>query len=383
MKWFFSGSLMACLSVGSVAAAEVPSLLLQIKAVQKEGVGNVSASKAWRELIKCGPDALPDILAGFDDASPLAANWLRSAVETIADDGLAAGKLLPVAKLEAFVRDTRHAGPARRLAYDYLVRIDPSTPDRLLPSMLNDPGHELRRDAVAVILKQAQEALDKKAQPAATALYKKAFEFARDRDQVQLIGERLGKLGVTIDLTSHFGFITRWMIVGPFDNTNGVGFGTVFPPDKGVDLKAVYIGKKDQKVGWKEHVTKEPLGLVDFNKIIDALHGVTAFAQTEVISPEERPIEIRATSNNAIRIYLNGKEIFFRDEYHHGTRMDQHVGKGVLKAGRNEVLVKVCQNEQTESWAQQWNFQLRLCDALGGAVPVTVVAAKTGPAGQE
>ena len=53
--------------------------------------------------------------------------------------------------------------------------------------------------------------------------------------------------------------------------------------------------------------------------------------------------------------------------------MDQHVGRGVLKAGRNAILVKLCQNEQTEAWAQEWSFQLRVCDAIGGAVPVTMV----------
>jgi hypothetical protein len=53
-------------------------------------------------------------------------------------------------------------------------------------------------------------------------------------------------------------------------------------------------------------------------------------------------------------------------------RMDQHVGQGTLKAGRNEILVKVCQNEQKEDWAQLWSFQLRVCDNLGGAVPVSI-----------
>jgi hypothetical protein len=47
-----------------------------------------------------------------------------------------------------------------------------------------------------------------------------------------------------------------------------------------------------------------------------------------------------------------------------------------LKAGRNEILIKVCQNEQTDAWAQKWSFQLRVCDALGGAVPLTVVTEK-------
>jgi hypothetical protein len=31
-------------------------------------------------------------------------------------------------------------------------------------------------------------------------------------------------------------------------------------------------------------------------------------------------------------------------------------------------VVKVCQNEQTEPWAQNWAFQLRLCDATGKAI---------------
>lgn len=368
LVWF----ILCALLLPDEAAAQVSSLVAQIKAVGKEGRGHVEAARAWQELVKQGVKVLPEALGGLDDANPMAANWLRGAVETIAEEALATGQPLPAAQLEAFVRDTRHTGIARRLAYDYLVRVDPSIPDRLLPGMLNDPGHELRRDAVAVVLKQAQENFDKDNKPAATAAFKKALEFARDRDQVELVAERLKKLGVEIDLTSHFGFVTRWMVAGSFNNVKGVGFHTVYPPEKGVDLQTSYVGKDNQKVAWREHVTTEALGLVDFNKIIAHLHGVTAFAYAEVISPSERPIEVRATSNNAIRIFLNGKEVFAREEYHHGTRLDQHVGKAILKAGRNELLVKVCQNEQKESWAQQWSFQLRLCDYLGAAVPVTV-----------
>jgi hypothetical protein len=50
--------------------------------------------------------------------------------------------------------------------------------------------------------------------------------------------------------------------------------------------------------------------------------------------------------------------------------MDQHVGRGKLRTGRNEILVKVCQNEQPEEWAQVWSFQLRVCDPTGGKVPL-------------
>ncbi len=34
----------------------------------------------------------------------------------------------------------------------------------------------------------------------------------------------------------------------------------------------------------------------------------------------------------------------------------------------NVLLLKVCQNEQEQSWAQDYKFQLRVCDATGSAV---------------
>ena len=55
-------------------------------------------------------------------------------------------------------------------------------------------------------------------------------------------------------------------------------------------------------------------------------------------------------------------------------------GRGVLKQGRNEILVKICQNEQNDNWAQSWGFQLRICDALGGAVPYKVLMEKPAAA---
>ena len=34
----------------------------------------------------------------------------------------------------------------------------------------------------------------------------------------------------------------------------------------------------------------------------------------------------------------------------------------------NVILVKACQNSQTDSWARQWDFQLRVCDPDGAAI---------------
>ena len=39
-----------------------------------------------------------------------------------------------------------------------------------------------------------------------------------------------------------------------------------------------------------------------------------------------------------------------------------------LKAGKNTILVKVCQNEDVKDWTKEWEFQLRVCDATGTAI---------------
>src|SRR5262249_45156088 len=99
-------------------AAEVDALLARIKAAGREGAGNAEAGKAWRELAQRGPEALLPALTAFDGAAPAAANWLRTAADTLAERALAAGQALPADKLEAFVKDTRHAGTGRRVAYE-------------------------------------------------------------------------------------------------------------------------------------------------------------------------------------------------------------------------------------------------------------------------
>ena len=52
------------------------------------------------------------------DSSPLSANWLRAAVDTIADRG---GKLLQQALLD-FIADQKQEPRARRLAFELIQK---------------------------------------------------------------------------------------------------------------------------------------------------------------------------------------------------------------------------------------------------------------------
>jgi hypothetical protein len=365
------------LALGAPAAVlAADAALARIKAVGREGAGGARAAAAWRELSRRGPDALPEILAAMDDANPGAANWLRLAAGAIAERAAAEDRPLPLGELERFVLQTRHAAGARRMAYEWLARADPSAPDRLLPGMLRDPSPELRRDAVAAAIKEARALRGKGRKAEAVAAWRRALSGAADRDQIEEAVKELKALGVEVDVAAHFGFVRRWHLIAPFPNPDGKGFAAVYPPEKGVDLTAAYKGKGGVEARWRPYTTTDPYGMVDLNKVLGKKKGVVAYAYAVVYSPTERPVEVRLGTPNAPKVFLNGREIFGREEYHHGLDPDQHAAKGVLRAGRNELLLKLCQNEQTEGWAQAWIVEARLADAAGAAVPFTEGPAK-------
>jgi hypothetical protein len=263
------------------------------------------------------------------------------------------------------------------MAYEWLARFDPPTAERLVPSFLNDTSTELRRDAVERLIEQADKLLaeakldgdkfEPGKQARALALYRQAMAAARDLDQVNQLAKLLEKLGDKVDLQRHFGFITAWQLIGPFDNTGGKGLEMVYPPEKAIDLKASYPGKSST-VSWFPQTTKDSFGMVDLNQAIGKEHGVVAYAMAEFYAEQERPVELRLGCITACKLWLNGESLAGQQAYHAGTKIDQFIGRGVVHPGRNVILLKVCQNEQTEAWAQSWQFQLRVCDAAGTAI---------------
>ena len=357
--------------------ADAQKLLNQIKAVSKEGAGNQEAGAAWKDLVTLGGEAILPTLTAMDDASAPAANWLRSAITALAEKEKTAGKKLPADGLEAFVKDRKHNPAGRRIAYELLVEADSKAPDRLLPAMLDDPSGELRRDAVAMAMSKAEKLEGE----AAKAEYQKLFANVRDEDQAKKIAAALEKAGGKADPVAQFGIVTKWMLAGPFDGPNASGYKTTFAPETKLDLGATYKGKGDVEVKWKQFTVEvdpkeydlEKVGEIDLTKAIGKIKDAVTYAYTVVESDKEQPVEIRYGCINASKLFVNGKQVYYREEYHHGEGFDQYIAKVTLKPGKNDVLLKVCQNDQKEPYAQVWQFKLRICDATGGAVPVKIV----------
>ncbi len=369
-KWKRPGWAMAfalvCGFSPAALAQDSAKAIATLKAVSREGAGNEAAGEAWKSLVKQGGVALSPALAAIDDANPTAANWLRTAVGAIAERERESGAKLPADKLEAFARDTQFAPSARRIAYELLIAQEPQAAERLLPGFLNDPSPDLRRDAVASELAK----LEKAAGPTIQPQLEKLLALARDKDQVELIAKKLeDDYKAKVSITENFGFLTRWHLVGPFDSAKGKALTLSHPPEKAMGIAGKFQGKGGAEVVWKPAFTTDRYGFVDLNKLVNKEKDAAVYALAIVEAPAALSCEIRVGTPNTIQIFLNGEKLFEREEYHHGSGMDLNIGKGHLKAGPNVIVLKVCQNNQSESWAQDWKFQLRLCDSTGGKLP--------------
>jgi hypothetical protein len=324
--------------------------LTALRGVSKEGTGNEAAAKAWEKLVAAGAPALLPLLASFDGATPATQNWLRTAVDAIAEGEKQAGRKLDSKALTAFVTDVQRHPSARRIAFELLREQAPTDAGNILVSFTNDPSLELRRDAIAKNLEHLKD----------VASLQKLFALARDKDQVEDIAKKLKEQKAEPSITQHFGYVTQWDVIGPFDNTEGKGFATAHPPEKGIDPAAK----------WLPAQSPATYGTIDLNTAIGKHKDAVAYAVATIVAEKDIPAEIRVASQNAVKFFVNGAEVFAREEYHHGTRMDQHTARITLKKGSNTILLKVCQNDMSFPWAQAWGFAARLCDATGGNLPV-------------
>ncbi|NUQ61710.1 MAG: hypothetical protein HUU20_04425 [Pirellulales bacterium] len=354
-------------TAAQAADSDVATRLADLRAVGPEAAGHREAAAAWQGIAAESPAALPAILAGMDGAGPLAANWIATAAQAVVERRLQKGGSFPSAELERFVLERNHSSRARRLAYEFVLRVDPKAEQRLVPQMLDDPSLELRRDAVDRIIGEAAAAAESGKSEPAVALYRQALQAARDLDQVQLLAQRLRKLGQSVDLARQLGYLVRWKLIGPFDNTERKGFDAVYPPEREIRADAAYPGKQVE-VRWVEFAAEDDFGKIDFFKPFGQHREVAGYAVTEFIADRRREVEFRMSSFNATKLWLNGKLVDQYPVYHSGSQPDQYVNRVLLEPGRNVILVKVCQNEQTQDWAQRWDFQLRVCDEIGGAV---------------
>ncbi|QDT69137.1 hypothetical protein MalM25_20650 [Planctomycetes bacterium MalM25] len=334
------------------------------------GAGVDEGLKASIELLaEPDPERLLPLLHAMQAARPLAENYLRMSIDTVADR--TDPSAWPLEGLRAFLADKSYSPRARRTAFELLGRVDAEEAETLLDGFLDDPSQELRYDAVAKRLRLAAEAPEAEQ----AVLLKETLRYARSLDQLEEIERRLEDLGSPIEFAGELGVVKHWLVVGPFDNRDGVGFEAEYAPEKSgegedaFDATVEFTGHDEEgpqgPFTWKPTSTEDRLGEVELNSAIGSHKGAVGYARAVLVAEEPCDIEIRYTSKVACKLWVNDWLHHETPIYHSGSPFDQHVVPARLEAGENVLLLKACQNQQSEPWAQTWSYQLRVTGPNG------------------
>ncbi len=174
-------------------------------------------------------------------------------------------------------------------------------------------------------------------------------EFYRENGMVEKAEELIQKTG----------FITedKWMVLGPFDNAGGIGYGTQYIPEDitEIDLRIKYDGL-DGLVGWKKFTDAELDGYIHLGeKNVD---WQVSYTFATVNSPDEREVQLRFDSDDQGKVWLNGKQVFTHTKAFMAI-IDTYTIPVTLKPGKNSILVKVCNEEGACA------FYMRITDTNG------------------
>lgn len=188
------------------------------------------------------------------------------------------------------------------------------------------------------------------------------------------------------------GFIldNYWLGIGPFDNTDNKGLTFPYPPEREFDASATYQGKTGEVRWQRARDNRQIDGLLSFSDIFfdEWVEGpdkwvlrsdkwneelnewvwepdelVLAYALIDVVSPDDRNVQLRIGSGDGVKVWLNG-EVVWTNQIPRQIKLDEDVVPVELKKGSNRLLFKVGFSKDT-SCCHFWGLIVRITDENG------------------
>ena len=174
--------------------------------------------------------------------------------------------------------------------------------------------------------------------------------------------------GLTTDVDQNFA-LRGWQVIGPYPSANGTGgFDTVYEPENVIDFNKDYALPGGQTARWKP-AFDQPTGFVDLAALFQPNNNVVSYATIYVKSPTARSAIVSAGSDDGIKAWVNGK-VVISDNAARGAAPDQDEATVNLKAGWNQVLLKITQS------GYGWGFYFDLLNAKHQPMNDLVYAAR-------
>ncbi len=134
--------------------------------------------------------------------------------------------------------------------------------------------------------------------------------------------------------------VDSWQIAGPFDNgADDAGLDTVYPPEKGVDLKSSYRGKSGL-VSWRT-VRPDAQGYVDLAAFFAGTsNNIVSYLYQEIDSPQDQEATLLLGTDDGCKLWVNDR-LVHTSRAHKAAQPGQDTVKVPLRKGANRILLKI------------------------------------------
>ncbi len=180
------------------------------------------------------------------------------------------------------------------------------------------------------------------------------FPDSRIREAARRIRE-----GKTVDFLSPWGSPKAWNVIGPFDNREGVGFSTAYPPEMEIDLDASYEGASG-RVRWRP-ARVASTGFVDLRRIMHPHEHMCAYALTYANVRDRARGVVLLGSDDGAKLWIGGRQVFALDKIR-GAEPDQDRMTVELPGGTIPIMLKVTNHRGA------WGFYFRIIGEEGKAI---------------
>ncbi|MBI5532622.1 MAG: DUF3857 domain-containing protein [Deltaproteobacteria bacterium] len=228
-------------------------------------------------------------------------------------------------------------------------------------------------DPIQVERALVQVAEDPQGDPASNAYASLLLAYAR---------RRRGDLDGARARIKSLGYVSQWLVTGPFDNDGRSGLARVFDPEgqlgAALDLQRVFDGK-ERPVRWRAAPDVHPYGWVDFGDLLRPKDKICAYAAAFVRSKAARaparPASVWIGAAGAFKLFWNGEEVLSDTSYRE-LDADRMAAPVTVKPGWNQLTVKVCGDDSTPM------MSVRLADDRGAPDATLESSADPNIAGQ-
>lgn len=191
---------------------------------------------------------------------------------------------------------------------------------------------------------------------------------------------RRGDVKRAREMFSELGYITDWLLLGPFDNEGKAGFETPYGPEDELSAAIVpgraYSGK-ERPIRYRKLPDVFWQGAVNLGSVLRPANYGCSYLTTfvSVPTPPARAA-LFVGAGGAYRIYWNGESVLSDDSYR-GFDFDRRSVGVQVKPGWNRLTVKLCATERAP------RFSLRLGHADGRVLPEVTVQADVALSAEE